>query len=801
MNLKSHWTPSPGALGTLIVVILKARNLPNKRHIGKQDPYCLVRFDGEKQRTRAIKRGGQHPEWDEEFRYELWEDDGPENVAPPGPNGTPPLPPPKKKGPLKIKGGRFLHVACYAEDLREPDFIGETKVDLTEVLTKGETDEWFTLMNKDKYSGEVYVELTFWSNEPEPEQKTRTKAKANRHYGGPGQFTPADDSLGQSNNTFRPGSSHASQLSSSNSLYDIARREAVPPSLRPSSSLAKVDLYKAPYETNRSHQSIASMDSVTNDFGQLTMQPNGNRRTSMPHMPSGFQSRQSTMSSSSSVHLEPSQTGFGNDPYAYPAQDGQSYPPVSPNPTGYQPFPTQPAQSAQPAQPPLYNPPYETPRPGTVMPGYVRQARRSLPPTSSGFVPTAASSGFVPVPASSGFVPVGQHHTGYYPPVSATPAPMQNYAPPPPPGHTPHPSLYSAHPPPAGPAPTPASSNFSSHSQQYPASSGFAPSGSYQNIPPQQQPYGYQYTEPPQQQQQQQYAQPQPYPHAPLRPPTTVNSQHPLPHPPTPPTMQQHTHSAPPDHNTGYDQSAYANVPPPPPLPNNQSPARAHGSRPLPIPGQPQVRRRHSTIGMQPQPVASHITGMQPGSAYNPYSQVPPPPMTSSFSTSSLQNQGWQPPPPPPLNGSTAPYPPVYQQQQPVPGPPPLPARAPSRAQPQPPPQQQQQQPYQPPPSRRQSFSHGGPVYAQTTGQAHNPPPPPPPSLQPRFQQVPPPPPSSASYGGGSTSHTMALAQSGFASAHSSPTQPPYPGPLPVPPQVPASQSHHGYAVANGGWQ
>lgn len=24
--------------------------------------------------------------------------------------------------------------------------------------------DWFTLMNKGKYSGEVYLELTFWSN-------------------------------------------------------------------------------------------------------------------------------------------------------------------------------------------------------------------------------------------------------------------------------------------------------------------------------------------------------------------------------------------------------------------------------------------------------------------------------------------------------------------------------------------------------------------------------------------------------------------------------------------------------------
>ena len=97
-------------------------------------------FNGEKKRTRAIKRGGQHPEWDEEFRYEVWDEDEPEPNVSVGPNGTPPPPPSKKKGPLKIKGGNFLGIACYAEDLREPDLIGEVKVDLTEVLTKGETD-------------------------------------------------------------------------------------------------------------------------------------------------------------------------------------------------------------------------------------------------------------------------------------------------------------------------------------------------------------------------------------------------------------------------------------------------------------------------------------------------------------------------------------------------------------------------------------------------------------------------------------------------------------------------------------
>lgn len=75
-----------------------------------------------------------------------------------------------------------MHVACFAEDPKEPELIGETMVDLTEVLTKGETDgeyqialrwgridvdvfsEWFVLSYKDKFSGEVYLELTFWSN-------------------------------------------------------------------------------------------------------------------------------------------------------------------------------------------------------------------------------------------------------------------------------------------------------------------------------------------------------------------------------------------------------------------------------------------------------------------------------------------------------------------------------------------------------------------------------------------------------------------------------------------------------------
>jgi len=97
--------------------------------------------NGDKRRTKAIKRGGQHPEWDEEIRFTLYEDVGDLLERTAREESTPPpLPPKDTKGPKNIKGGKIMKLSCFADDAREPDFIGEADVDLTEVLTKGETD-------------------------------------------------------------------------------------------------------------------------------------------------------------------------------------------------------------------------------------------------------------------------------------------------------------------------------------------------------------------------------------------------------------------------------------------------------------------------------------------------------------------------------------------------------------------------------------------------------------------------------------------------------------------------------------
>ncbi|KAI0269216.1 C2 domain-containing protein [Gloeopeniophorella convolvens] len=241
-------------IGTLIVVILKARNLPNKRQFGKQDPYCSVALNGETRKTKIIKRGGQHPEWDEEVRFNIYED--PDALSSSGGGTPPPLPPKGGRGPKKILGGERMAVACFAAD-KDPDLIGEATVDLTEVLTKGETDEWFTLTNKDKYSGEVYLELTFWSNEPRPEKKSTPRlVKANKQYGGPGTFVPSDDSP-----------NHLQQ--GSGSFHEEYRRESLPSAFLPSNSSTGLDLYKPEYEHTvkaRAPRS-SSVDQVVNDMG------------------------------------------------------------------------------------------------------------------------------------------------------------------------------------------------------------------------------------------------------------------------------------------------------------------------------------------------------------------------------------------------------------------------------------------------------------------------------------------------------------------------------------------------------
>lgn len=59
----SDMTVDGPVIGTLVAIIDRARNLPNKRTMGKQDPYCAARLGKEAKKTQTDKRGGQTPRW------------------------------------------------------------------------------------------------------------------------------------------------------------------------------------------------------------------------------------------------------------------------------------------------------------------------------------------------------------------------------------------------------------------------------------------------------------------------------------------------------------------------------------------------------------------------------------------------------------------------------------------------------------------------------------------------------------------------------------------------------------------
>lgn len=131
------------AFGTLVVVIDRARNLPNRKKIGKQDVYTIVRLGHEVQKTPTDKRAGQVPAWNHEVRFKV-------------PN----------------ESENMLKISVFNENSKTPDLIGDCSVDLSALYKKHEFDSWFDLRYKDKPAGEIYAELTFYyTGPPKPKPK------------------------------------------------------------------------------------------------------------------------------------------------------------------------------------------------------------------------------------------------------------------------------------------------------------------------------------------------------------------------------------------------------------------------------------------------------------------------------------------------------------------------------------------------------------------------------------------------------------------------------------------------------
>ncbi|KAL8692792.1 MAG: hypothetical protein Q9218_002263 [Villophora microphyllina] len=154
-------------IGTLVVIVDRAKNLPNRKSMGKQDPYCAARLGKEAKKTDTDKRGGQTPRWDQELRFTVHE--SPDYYQ--------------------------LKVSVFNDD-KKTELIGETRIALEEIIVPGggQNDTWHHLHCKGRFAGEIRIELTYYDTRPKeeklPERPLEPAAdgrqeKSRDHLGGP----------------------------------------------------------------------------------------------------------------------------------------------------------------------------------------------------------------------------------------------------------------------------------------------------------------------------------------------------------------------------------------------------------------------------------------------------------------------------------------------------------------------------------------------------------------------------------------------------------------------------------------
>ncbi|KAI1845104.1 hypothetical protein JX266_008651 [Neoarthrinium moseri] len=130
-------------IGTLVLIVDRAKNLPNRKTIGKQDPYTAARLGKEAKKTTTDVRGGQTPKWDQELRFTVH--DSPDYYQ--------------------------LKLSVFNDD-KKTELIGETWIDLRDIVMPGggQNDQWHGLNCKGKYAGEIRIEITYYDTRPKPEK-------------------------------------------------------------------------------------------------------------------------------------------------------------------------------------------------------------------------------------------------------------------------------------------------------------------------------------------------------------------------------------------------------------------------------------------------------------------------------------------------------------------------------------------------------------------------------------------------------------------------------------------------------
>ncbi|CAK9436436.1 uncharacterized protein LODBEIA_P09940 [Lodderomyces beijingensis] len=143
-SLESSTSQFESADGTLVIMIVRARHLPNRRKLDKQSPYVVIRLGTHAKKTNSDFRAGQTPEWTHEVRFELSRDKRP-----------------------------VLKVDLLDETNGDPTPIGGCEIDASIVLRHPDAsagkyiyDKWYDLTYMGKRAGMLYLEMTFYPSAP-----------------------------------------------------------------------------------------------------------------------------------------------------------------------------------------------------------------------------------------------------------------------------------------------------------------------------------------------------------------------------------------------------------------------------------------------------------------------------------------------------------------------------------------------------------------------------------------------------------------------------------------------------------
>lgn len=116
--------------GKLIITAKTARLTRDTETFGKMDPYCKLRYDGIKQKTKVHKSGGKNPSWDETFTY-------------------------------VVTDCTILTVSVWDQDTFSSDEVGSVQLDVNALKAEGGLTDWVKLQYKGKDAGEVFLEIMY----------------------------------------------------------------------------------------------------------------------------------------------------------------------------------------------------------------------------------------------------------------------------------------------------------------------------------------------------------------------------------------------------------------------------------------------------------------------------------------------------------------------------------------------------------------------------------------------------------------------------------------------------------------